>query len=266
MKEYIEMYDYPKYMNIEKGDIVFISSDTRFMLYDAMRNKRSLRLDDFIDGLIDAVGDDGTVIFPTYNWGFCRGEEFDYNKTPCETGVLGTLALKRNDFQRTKHPIYSFAVCGYYREKLVSMNNSDSFGANSPFAFFRKMNVNNYVIDVSLAHSFTYCHYVEEQSGVVNYRFIKNFTGNYVDENGNREKRTYSMFVRNLDLDVKVAIDPIQKDIAIQEDLVPLGAEDIIKINSSEIKHIKMGEAYPIILYDILHNNSKKFCSFKGQI
>lgn len=206
------------------------------------------------------MGDDGTVIFPTYNWGFCRGEEFDYNKTPCETGVLGQLALKRSGFQRTKHPIYSFAVYGYYREKLVSMNNSDSFGVDSPFAFFRKMNVNNYVIDVSLEHSFTYVHFVEEQSRRVNHRYIKNFVGNYVDENGNREKCTYSMFVRNLDMDVETTIDPIQ------EDFLQLGAEEIIKINSSEIKHIKLGEAYPILLYDILSNNSKKLCRFKGQV
>lgn len=260
MNGYVKMYDYPKYMNIEKGDIVFISSDTKRMLYDAMRNKIPLKLDDFIDGLIDAVGDDGTVIFPTYNWGFCRGEEFDYNITPCETGVLGELALKHSGFQRTKHPIYSFAVYGYYREKLVSMNNSDSFGIDSPFAFFRRMNVNNYVIDVSLKHSFTFVHFAEEQSGVVKHRYIKNFVGNYVDENGNREERTYSMFVRDLDMDVETTIDPIQ------DDFLQLGAEEIIKINSSEIKYIKLGEAYPILLYDILNNNSKKLCRFKGQM
>lgn len=260
MNKYIEMYDYPKYMNIEKGDIVFISSDTKRMLYDAMRHKSSMKLDDFIDGLIDAVGDDGTVIFPTYNWGFCGGKEFDYYKTPCETGVLGEFALKRSDFQRTKHPIYSFAVYGYYREKLVGMNNSDSFGADSPFAFFRKMNVNNYIIDVVLEHSFTFAHFVEEQSGVVNHRYIKDFVGNYVDENGNREKRTYSMFVKDLDMNVETTIDPIQ------EELIQLGAEDIIKINSSEIKHIKMGEAYPILLNDILNNNSRKLCHFRGQV
>lgn len=40
MNEYIDMYDYPQYMNIEKGDVVFISSDAKLMLYDAMCNKR----------------------------------------------------------------------------------------------------------------------------------------------------------------------------------------------------------------------------------
>ena len=95
---------------------------------------------------------------------------------------------------------------------------------------------------------------------MVNYRYIKNFVGNYVDENGNKEKRSYSMFVRNLDMDVEMTIDPVE------EDLLQLGAEEIIKINSSEIKHIKMGEAYPILLHDVLSNNSKKLCHFKGQI
>ena len=259
MKEYVSIYDYPRYMNIKEGDIIFISSDTRLMLYDAVRNKSSLILDDFIDGLIDAVGDKGTVIFPTYNWEFCSEKEFDYKKTPCKTGVLGELALKHNGFQRTRHPIYSFAVYGYYREKLVSMNNLDSFGTDSPFAFFRDMNVNNYIIDVTLKHCFTYVHFVEEQSGVVNYRYIKNFKGIYIDENGNRENRTYSMFVRDLDMDVEATIDPIE------EDLLQSGVEKKIKINSSEIKHIKLGEAYPILLRDVMSNNSKKLCRFKGQ-
>lgn len=89
---------------------------------------------------------------------------------------------------------------------------------------------------------------------------IKEFVGNYVDENGNREKRTYSMFVKDLDMNVETTIDPIQ------EELIQLGAEDIIKINSSEIKHIKMGEAYPILLNDILNNNSRKLCHFRGQV
>jgi aminoglycoside 3-N-acetyltransferase len=169
------------------------------------------------------------------------------------------VALKRADFKRTQHPIYSFAVWGRYQNELCQMENKDSFGVDSPFDFFNKHNVKNYIIDVSLKNCFTYAHYAEENSGVVAYRYIKNFTGGYIDEYGTESQRTYSMFVRDLNLDVINLIDPIEKDFLEQ------GAESIIKINSSEIKKIALQPVYDILIEDIIHNKSRKLCTYIGQ-
>ena len=43
---------------------------------------------------------------------FCEGKDFDYKKTQSKCGLLSNIALKRDDFLRTKNPIYSFAVTG----------------------------------------------------------------------------------------------------------------------------------------------------------
>lgn len=255
----IKIIDYPKYMEIEKGDIIFISSDISIMCYEMYISDGESKAENFIDGLIEAVGEEGTVIFPTYNWNFCKGIGFDYFTTACKTGSLGKIALTRKDFKRTRHPIYSFAVFGKYQEELCNINNIDSFGSDSLFDFFREKNVKNYLIDVRLGRSFTYVHYVEQQSGVVNYRYIKEFSANYTDENGNTEEKIYSMFVRDLDLDVKNTID------LIEEDLINGGAEKIFKINSSKVKKIELGKAYDIIMNDIKNNKSRKICTFKGQ-
>lgn len=257
--EYIELNDYPKYMDAQKGDIIFISSDTRRMLCDAMRNQADSDLNLFLDGLIKAVGEEGTIILPTYNWSFCEGNIFDYKKTKSKTGRLSVLALEREDFKRTKHPIYSFAVYGKYKDELCAMENRDSFGADSPFAFFREHNIKNYIIDVTLKNCFTYVHFVEEQSGMVCYRYIKNFEGDYIDEDGNCTKRIYSMFVRKLDLDVQSTVD------LIEDDFIKTGTEHEIQINSSRIKCIHLGDAYDIILNDIRNNKSQKICTYKGQ-
>lgn len=183
MEQYIRLEEYPKRMKIQKGDAIFISSDVKIMLWDAKMNTGEFDLLLFIDSLKKAVGEDGTIIFPTYNWDFCQGKTFNYRTTPCRTGTLGALALKQDGFKRTKHPIYSFAVWGRHQDYLCSLTNKDSFGMDSPFAFFKKHNVKNYIIDVSLKNSFTYVHFVEQQSGLVNYRYLKNFQGNYIDEN-----------------------------------------------------------------------------------
>ena len=249
MENYIPLNEYARFMEIEPGDIIFVSSDARKLMWDALSNRSSTDLNHFIDGLIEAVGPEGTVIFPTYNWDFCSGTPFNYQTTPCKTGTLGTLALKRADFKRTKHPIYSFAVWGKYQAELYALENKDSFGLDSPFAFFKEHNIKNHIIDVTL----------EQHSGVVKHRFVKDFSSGYIDEHGQESLRTYSMFVRDLEMDVQTLIDPIEPDFIAQ------GAEKQFYINSSQIKCIRMGDAYNILLRDIVENNSRKLCKFKGQ-
>lgn len=257
--KYIKLKDYARYLEIEKGDIVFVSSDAKKMMWDAVKNKESADLNLFIDGLIAAVGEEGTVIFPTYNWDFCGGTTFDYKSTPCKTGTLGSIALKRTDFRRSKHPIYSFAVYGRYQDIICEMENKDSFGIDSPFAFFRDNNVKNYIIDVSLCHCFTFAHFAEQQSGSVDYRFVKSFTAGYIDEKGHESQQTFSMFVRKLDMNVETTIDPIE------DDFIREGAESVICINNSHIKKIEMGKSYGIMLNDILNNKSRKLCTYLEQ-
>lgn len=53
MPEYIPLKDYAKAANIKKGDIVFVSSRTVPMLFDAKRAKVKPNLNDFIDGMLE---------------------------------------------------------------------------------------------------------------------------------------------------------------------------------------------------------------------
>ena len=257
MAEYISLRDYAKHLPIEKGDVVFISSDAKLMMLEAMRNKQKLDLNEFIDGVIEAVGEEGTILFPTYNWDFCKGVTFDYKNTECLTGSLGTVALGRDDFRRTRHPIYSFAVWGKYQDELFAMDNKDSFGVDSPFEFLRAHNAKNIIIDVTLQHCFTFTHYAEEQSGLVDYRYVKDFTADYIDAAGVTTRRTYSMFVRYLDREVIVTIDPILPD------FLEAGVATKYTINSSDIIMVRMGDAYPILLDDIANNHSGKICTVR---
>ena len=259
MTKYIPLSDYAKHMQIQKGDTIFISSDAKTMLLDALENESDMNLNLFIDGLLQAVGNEGTVVFPTYNWDFCKGKTFSYLKTKCKTGALGDIALKRSDFLRTKHPIYSFAVWGKYSDKLLALENKDSFGNNSPFQFFHENNVINYVIDVPLNHCFTFAHYVEQASGVADYRYIKEFKAEYIDDLGESTMRTYTMFVRDLDRDVVSLVDPIEGD------LIKAGAESKFTINNSSMKRIEMGKAFSVLMDDMINNNGKKLCRYKGQ-
>lgn len=259
MFSYIPLADYSKQLSIKEGEHIFISSDAKTLMLDALENDAPMDLNLFIDGLINAVGNNGTIVFPTYNWDFCRGKPFHYQKTLCKTGALGTLALKRKDFRRTRHPIYSFAVYGQYQKDLCAMKNTDSFGGDSPFSFMHNHNFINYIIDVPFHDCFTFLHYVEEVSGVVSYRYMKDFTADYTYDDNITEQRTYSMFVRDLDKNVESTVDPIEADFLMKD------VELKFKVNNSEIKRVDLAKAFPIVLNDILHNNARKLCRFKGQ-
>ena len=253
---YVKLEDFWKEIEIQAGDIVFVSSDITKIGIDAKRHGEHIESHKWIDALIRSVGKTGTVIFPTYNWDFCKGIPFDYYKTPGVTGALGKYALMRTDFRRTRHPIYSFAVYGKYRDFLCEMNNKAGFGQDSPFGFFREKNVKNYFIDVSLKNSFSYAHYVERCSGKVDYRIEKVFCAEYIDENKEVSQREYSSFMRNWDFKPnEILLDPME------EDLISAGVEKKYIVNRSEIKLIYLGAAYDIILRDILDNGSKKLCA-----
>lgn len=256
---YVKLSEIPKQLNIMKGDRVFISSAVRQLIRICRENGDDEDLNVLIDAFINAVGEEGTVIFPTYNWDWCKGCDFDYIHTPSQVGALSSTALGRSDFKRTRHPIYFFAVWGRDQEYLCNLENKSAFGADSPFAYFVEKNVKNVIINVEFKHSFTFVHFVEEQLWEsVSYRYMKNFRANYIDEFGEVSKRVYSMMVRSYWWEVVEEVDNFE------DDFISNGAQVNHNINGLKFAVIDLAKTYPIIKNDILYNGSKKLCSIKA--
>lgn len=258
-KEYVRLREIAGQLDIDKGDTLLISSDLKALLFQCLQHGDVTDLNVFLDSLMEKIGPEGTLLIPTFNWDFCKGVTFDYRHTPCHTGSLGKAALKRNDFVRTKHPIYSFAVWGKDAGRLYEMGNQDSFGQDSPFAYLREVRAKNLFIDVSYRDSFTYAHYVEEWEGEVPYRYVKDFTAGYIDESGAESERTYSMFVRDLDRNVQVTINPMEEQF--------LKAEAVRRylINGVDFRLLDLEKAYDLMKEDILYNRSRNLCTYEGQ-
>lgn len=259
MDAYIRLKDLAFHLGLKKGDNVFVTSDVKQLLYSCMEHEDDTDLNYLIDGIIEIIGEDATLVFPTFNWSFCKGTPYDYYKTPCKTGSLGRLALKRDDFKRTRHPIYSFAVWGKGQEELCALNNKSSFGKDSPFKYFTEHHFKNLFIDKDCQHSFVYVHYVEEQEGPVAYRYLKDFKADYTDAAGVTREAVYSMNVRDLDLDVEILIYPFEPEFE------KAGVLRQFFVNEIEYKIIDLAGAYPLIAEDVRHNRSRKLCSYIGQ-
>lgn len=256
-------YDYLKlaeFFGFQKGDVVFVSSDVKRMsIYELKHHNQRLDLNKFIDSIIQQIGPEGTLLFPVYNWGFCKGETFNYRTTKGTTGSLGNAALERQDFKRTKHPIYSFAVWGKDQDYLCSLDNHDSFEENSPFGYLNRVHAKNLVINVDLTHCYTFNIYLQQKSGMAEYRYIKPFSAHYVDEDGTETERCYSMFVRDYELNMETDYAPIQ------EQFIKDGVAKEYWFNGIHFMVIDMHKTVEPVLDDIKNNRSRKICKFKGQ-
>jgi aminoglycoside 3-N-acetyltransferase len=255
---YIRLQEILHSLGLKKGEILLVSSNIIRLLQTLKRNENISDPNFIIDILKNLIGDDGTLLFPTYNWDFCKGALFDYYNTPSMTGSLSKIALQRRDFKRTKHPIYSFAVWGKYQDLLCSLDNADSFGPGSPFDFLYQQHGKNLIIDVDYQHCFTFLHYVEESVGVT-YRYIKEFKSIYIDECSKSSTKTYSMYVRALELETKNNINPIGD--ALKEKRI----SKIYIMNNIPFIIVDLNLAFEIIRDDIINNRSKKVAIYKGQ-
>ena len=242
-------------LGIQKGDILYVGSDIAAMVVEASRELEFASKQDqtdYLNRLVDEiknhVTEEGTLLFPVYSWGFCRGEAFDYHKTQGEVGSF-------NNFVRTKHAIYSFMVWGKDAEMLYEMNNQEAWGKASPFYYLHHNGGKELDLNVSGLRSMTFKHYVE-MSVKVPYRYPKYFIGNYTDENGVTEERCYSMYVRALDVSCKSS----QNNAFFEETKVG----QTVPFHNIELHVIDLPKAYEVLKDDLLNNGGANVYHFEN--
>ncbi|MBQ9215288.1 MAG: AAC(3) family N-acetyltransferase [Prevotella sp.] len=264
---YISYLDLPKHWGLEKGDSVLLSSDMMQLTFTAMRNGERFDRDKFLDAILGVIGEEGTLLIPTFNWDFCHGIPFDYHKTPCKTGTLGTVALRHSAFRRTQHPLYSFAVAGKDQALLCGMRNVSSFGMDSPFGYLEERHGKNVLINLHYTDCFTFVHHCEEVCGVNTYRFQKTFTGQYIDEQGVETTRSYSMLVRSYELyletDLTLIGEKMENPSAFDGISGLPAAARFLTLNDLPFRIVDLAAAAPIIKDDILNNGGFGICKHK---
>jgi len=243
-------------LKIEKDSVLLLTENSLTLLISIKETDETseYNIDElfniFLDKLIERLGSKGTLLIQTFDWRFCNGKKFDILNSMSKTSFLGNTALRRDDFIRTKHPIYSFAVTGKYKDELENLDNTSSFDINSPFNFIYIKKAKMIIIDITLQKSFTFAHFVEEMEQV-DYRYNKDFVSVYIDTKGVESKRTYSMYVRNLNKKIVTYLEPLE-DIFRENDTM-----NVYNIDDLVIRQIDLHKAYHIIEDDIRNNNAK---------
>jgi aminoglycoside 3-N-acetyltransferase len=183
---------------VEPGDTLLVHSDLRRTLRTARKSGHRLTPEDVLESFLDAIGPDGTLLLPTFNFDFTSGKPFDIRQTPSQMGVLTEAGRHYVGSVRTGHPVYSFVAIGARAALFAGMNNRSAFADDSPFGLLRRLEGRISALDLDEHDSMTFYHHVEEVRRVP-YRYFKDFTGTYIDGDGTVETRTYTLYVRDLE-------------------------------------------------------------------
>lgn len=184
-----------------------------------------------------ALGAEGTLIMPTFNFEFTKGRAWDVRKTRSKMGALTEIVRVDPRAKRVFHPFYSFAILGKHAEMLGSLRYKSSYERNSVFGKLRDLDGKIMVIGLSYTNSMTFFHHIEQMEGV-DYRFLKQFTGEVTDENGKTYTDTFEMLVRDIDKGVVTEVDPMG------ELMEQAGVIKSAKIGEAEVKLMRANEVY----------------------
>ncbi|MDH5506814.1 MAG: AAC(3) family N-acetyltransferase [Anaerolineae bacterium] len=163
----------------------------------------------YLDAIQSVIGSEGTLVVPAFNFAFARGEDYDPAKAPAEgMGVFSEFVRQQPDALRTPHPMQSLAVIGKYAADLAGRDTPAAFDEGSAFARMIELDFKMLLLgtDIQAVSIFHYC----EQRVNAPYRYWKDFSGR-VRVGQDWQTRTYRMFVRDMDIDARLVITPIQQ-------------------------------------------------------
>jgi aminoglycoside N3'-acetyltransferase len=151
----------------------------------------------------------GTIAVPAFNFGFARGEPFDPQKTPSRgMGVFSELVRQQPGALRTSHPLQSLAALGAHAADLASRDTGCAFDSGSAFERLLDLDFKLVLLGADVQAA-SIIHYSEQRASVP-YRYWKAFSAPVRTLHG-WQTRTYMMFVRDLDLDPRLMLQPVQE-------------------------------------------------------
>jgi aminoglycoside 3-N-acetyltransferase len=164
----------------------------------------------YLDAIQAVIGPEGTVVVPTFNFGFANGERYDPDETPSQgMGAFSEYVRRHPKARRTSHPMQSIAVLGRYAADLAGRDTLSAFDPGSAFERMLELDFKLLLLgaDSKATSMFHYC----EQRLNVPYRYWKDFTGDVRTPDG-WQTRTYRMFARDMDLNPQLTLDPVVAD------------------------------------------------------
>lgn len=170
-------------LGIKTGDSIMIHPDISVFgkLSDHLRGNHEKLLSNLVQAFKETVGDEGTIIMPTFSFCFLKREPYDAQNTPSTAGVLTEYFRKQEDVMRTRDPNLSFAIWGKDKSFFTENLGKSSFGKDSVFDKFNKKGNKIILFGAPFKGGATFVHHIEDMFGV-SYRYKKSIRGTIIDK------------------------------------------------------------------------------------
>lgn len=186
-----------KKIGVQRGDVIYVAS------FISILGDSPTILDDTITALIEAVGAEGTVVMPAFNWDYCSGAVFDPLETPSQVGVLTEAFRKYRGVLRSITPPWcTFAAIGQRAKEIVKIKGTSPFGPDSITQYLYDINARYILIGCNYNEAVIHLHWLEERFEVP-YRFWKRFIGQVKIKDKFFNNVSY-MYARRLDIDTEI--------------------------------------------------------------
>jgi aminoglycoside 3-N-acetyltransferase len=190
-------------VGLAPGDGVLVHSAIQYLGHP--RNG----LQTYLSALRQVIGPGGTIAVPAFNFAFAREGRYDPLNTPSDgMGAFAEYVRQQPGAQRTPHPMQSLAVLGRYAEDLVARDTPSAFDPGSAFERMLELDFKLLLLGADIWAA-SILHYSEQRLAVP-YRYWKDFRGLVQTSEGWQEK-TYRMFVRDLEINPQLTVDPVRK-------------------------------------------------------
>lgn len=181
-------------LGVKGGDILCVHSE--LFNFGTPLLPRNDYLNALLECFLAVLGSKGTLLMPTFTYSFCENLPYDKLNSKSTVGLLTEFFRKQKGVFRTDDPIFSFAVKGA-KAKCFLKPCESCFDEHSAYGELSKNHGKILLFGhKELANSFA--HFVEEKARV-SYRYYKDFSGVFIDENGEKSTKTIKYFVRHLD-------------------------------------------------------------------
>lgn len=150
-------------IGVEKGDILVVHSSMKSM------GNVDGGPECVIAAMREAVGEEGTLIFPTFTYRTSYADSFYSNKeTPSCVGLLSETFRKMDGVYRTNHPTHSVGIIGKMTEELVAGEEEDDtpMGIHSPYRKLGASGAKILMLGCPLSHN-SYMHALEEDANAI---------------------------------------------------------------------------------------------------
>ena len=204
-----------KKCGIQPGSVLMLHSDAIFLAQTKPKKKED-KYALLFAALDKVLGNEGTLVIPTFTYSATKNEPFILEETPSTVGEISEYFRKMPGVLRTSDPNFSVAVKGLKAQDFILTAVDNAFGSKSVFGLIDHHNAWIVCMACSLDR-ITFTHYVEQSIGVT-YRYNKFFNYEIIKDNTTKIGRT-KYYVRNLDIKSEINLLLLKKKLIMENKL-----------------------------------------------